>query len=135
MNYKTKQKEMMLDILKDNATKKSITTANFVKLMKDRGVKISKATIYRQFRFLEEEGIVRVFFGSDGEKHYEYIKKEACKQHLHMICRNCSKISHINCEAGQNFIGHIEEEHGFKIDKHLTMIYGICSECSDELED
>lgn len=129
MKYKTKKKDLLLDILRKNTNESAITITEFLRLIEEDGINISRATIYRQFKLLEEDESVRVFFGNDGEKRYEYVEKDACKTHLHMVCRSCNKVFHIKSIVSQHFISQIEDEDDFMVDRNLSVIYGLCRYC------
>src|SRR5487761_392168 len=71
-----------------------------------RGVNIS--TIYRTLELLEQIGMVT---------------------HVHLVCRDCGRVTEISPGAIRPLITALEEQHGFETDVgHLT-VFGRCAEC------
>lgn len=127
--YRTKQRDVVIEALKKYTIENGIGANEFVKILADEGLNVSRATIYRRLKMLESDKIVRVYMGDDGEKRYEYIDDDKCREHMHLVCRKCDKTYHIDCDSVNNFLNHIEKEHNFAVDKMQTVIYGICDEC------
>src|SRR6266404_5056927 len=74
-----------------------------------RGVNIS--TIYRTLELLEQIGMV-----TDTD-------------HVHLVCRDCDRVTEIGPDAIRPLITALEERHGFETDVgHLT-VFGRCADC------
>lgn len=126
MKYKTKQTDILLEALKE-AGLKGLTASEAVDILKDKSGDVSRATIYRKLKVFENEGVVRVV-NYKGVKRYEYVEDE-CKNHLHLICKNCKKIVHLNVEESKTFSKHVDNKHKFLIDMSKSTIYGLCDDC------
>ena len=63
------------------------------------------------------------------KKCFEYQFSSDCENHLHLICKQCGKITHLVCEETNGFIAHISLQHAFEVDKLSTTIFGLCQEC------
>ena len=97
-------------------------------LLHERGVRVSKATVYRTLRLLQEAGIIReVFHGAHGASSYEYVHAGA--HHEHMICLSCGGI----IEFGSKQLEDIQEaachEHHFTPVRHQLQVFGYCQTC------
>lgn len=126
MKYKTKQTDILIDVLREIGNN-GITANKMTEIFEDRYNDVSKATIYRKLKIFEEEGIVRVI-NKDGKKYYSLVS-DACHEHLHLICTNCNKIEHLNSKKTNEFIKYLEKKYKFEIDFSKTVIYGICEDC------
>lgn len=95
---------------------------------------IGKSTVYRLISKMCANGELVRSGGSDGKKtFYRYVNTELdCGEHFHLKCVGCGKIKHLECGLMKKLEIHIEKEHGFMLDPGLTVIYGVCAECSDK---
>lgn len=126
--YRTSKKETIVNYFKENADK--IVSSKSLVIYFD-GV-INRATIFRQLKSLEIEGIIRKNY-NDIKKEYEYQLSHDCENHLHLKCENCGQIIHLSCDIADVFVNHIYKEHGFSVNKKSTIIMGLCDNCSTKL--
>jgi len=94
-------------------------------------VDIGLATVYRVLTQFEQAGILTrsqfdgtraVFEINDGD------------HHDHLICTNCGKVVEFyepNIEKRQH---EIAKEHGYVLESHTMMLYGVCSDCTKKSE-
>ena len=86
-------------------------------------------TVYRALDFLQEEGLVHKI-----ESLNAYVGCGA-PDHNHasqfLICRVCSAAAEMNDTDIRNLIADKAADIGFKIDKEIIEVKGICSQCSD----
>ncbi|MDD3241781.1 MAG: transcriptional repressor [Bacilli bacterium] len=127
MKYNTKQKEIILNYLKNN-NKECITINEiYQKLNKEVG----KVTIYRYLEQLEKENIVNKYSLSNKESATYKFNGCLYNNHIHLMCFKCEKIIHIDCKELEE---HIKKDHNFTPDMCKTTIYGICKECENKGE-
>lgn len=126
--YNTKQRECIIEYLKDNSNKfvKAEDIENYIKKC---NLNISQATIYRTLKKLEDDEVVIVEV-KNLTKYYQYANK-SCENHYHLKCSKCGKLIHFECEDFNKIIKHIADEHKFSIDAK-SIIYGICNECKNK---
>ena len=122
--YNTNNKQLLLNVFNENKNK-TFTAIELIELLKD---KMNKATIYRQLIKLENKNEIIKFYNNKDDI-YEYQLYQHCSQHLHLKCKKCGKIIHLKCEETDGFLQHIQNHHGFSVDKETTVIYGLCKEC------
>ena len=126
--YSTKQREAILDFLK-NASQ-HITPSEILTHLKETGVGISLATVYRTLDKLCAEGVVRkMSMGDSCGSCYQYVAQSDCHSHFHLKCLECGRLIHLSCDFLANMEKHILAEHGFTISTGRTVIYGKCSAC------
>jgi Fur family ferric uptake transcriptional regulator len=91
---------------------------------KASGVNVS--TIYRTLELLEQLGLVSHTHLGHGAPRY-HLAAEA--QHVHLVCRDCGRVTEIGPDAIRPLITGLDERYGFETDVgHLT-VFGRCAEC------
>lgn len=89
-----------------------------------------KSTVYRLLSKLCEEGLLRRFRdGDESVIRYQLIRGDGCEHHLHMKCTECGVVYHLECERSHDLLGHLLDEHGFRINSGISMLYGECEKC------
>ncbi|MBO5286857.1 MAG: transcriptional repressor [Clostridia bacterium] len=127
--YSTKQREAILDFLKESNT--HLTASDIISHLKEQGVKIGVATVYRALERLERDGVVKKMVVENGAcACYQYLDGRECTSHFHLKCIHCGGLIHLSCEFLEGMEKHIYKEHGFKVSSGRTVIYGICSKCA-----
>ena len=131
--YKTKQHEELLAFLE--SVKGTHITVNAVcSYFKSHGKAIGTATVYRQLQHMVEEGIVNKYIiDANSPACFEYTggkKRDCAEPYFHCKCKDCGKLIHVRCSKLSAMQSHLLDSHGFKIDSHRTVLYGICGECS-----
>lgn len=126
--YSTRQREAVLEFLKNASC--HITPSQVLSFLKDKGISISLATVYRTLDKLCNEGVVRkMSMGDHSGSCYQYVATSDCFEHFHLKCIDCGKLIHLSCDFLANMEKHILDEHGFTISTGKTVIYGRCSTC------
>ena len=129
-DYKTKQKELILNFFIENKDK-HLTAAQVVRHLNTRDENVSTTTVYRCLEKLVKNGCVRKYFLDDKSGAcYQYIEdNKCCHEHFHLKCIECGKLLHLDCNHMQSLNEHILHHHGFLVDNSRTVLYGICDKC------
>ena len=128
MRYNTKQRQEVLELIYE-FKEQHISAEMLLEEINKRGLKISRATLYRVLDLLVEEGILTKMFIEN--------KMSACYQlcnsnnhhHFHLVCNKCGKLIHLDCDEVDNLINHIADEHDFSVDASRVVLYGLCNNC------
>ena len=127
MTYITGKKELIIDFLSDNLDR-SFTLEEICASILDGGR--GKSTVYRIVSELVEGGCVRRI--SDGRtRHctYQYIGDGRCSRHLHLKCRDCGKLIHLDEKVSHDFEKKVMVA-GFAIEEG-TLLFGRCNSCAE----
>ncbi|MEU1289111.1 Fur family transcriptional regulator [Kitasatospora sp. NPDC005856] len=89
------------------------------------GVNIS--TVYRTLELLEELGLVSHAHLGHGAPTYHLAGRH---HHLHLVCRDCEKVTETGTEIAQPLIDSLRERHGFDTDLKHFAIFGRCADCT-----
>ncbi|HET7453568.1 MAG TPA: Fur family transcriptional regulator [Thermoanaerobaculia bacterium] len=95
--------------------------------LKQRGRKISRATIYRGLELLRAAGVVgRVRVGDEG---FRYERLHAGEHHDHMICLGCGRIIEFYEPKIEELQDRVCARVGFRPVSHSHHIRGFCRDC------
>lgn len=86
---------------------------------------ISKGTVYRNLNLLAESKeitLVKV----PGENRFD----RTLTNHYHILCKCCGKVVDAPIDYISFNESKVEEETGFKIDKHSIIFEGLCEDCT-----
>ncbi len=87
--------------------------------------KVSRATVYRSIKTIEDAGLIKYIRSIHDEKIYEVIEEH----HDHMICEKCGKIIEFHNLELEELQDSICKAQGFTPKKHTMKIFGICEDC------
>ena len=92
-----------------------------------KGVKVSKASIYRALRLLLDCGLVREVYYSDGHWHYEHIYGH--QDHNHLRCLGCGEIVEFEASHLEPLEEQLSSTYGYLIISHHWEVKGYCRSC------
>ncbi len=95
--------------------------------LKARGIRGSKATVYRTLPLLAEAGILEPAILGGESKSYETTFGRA--HHDHLRCSRCGKIVEFEFEAFEMLQRALAAKHGFTLESHHHELIGTCGEC------
>ncbi len=101
--------------------------------LKEEGSDINLATVYRNLdRMCADHEIARIRLPEKEETWYRYTPRERhCEHHLHLICRRCGKVIHLDGAFMQEIENHLAQEQGFVLDCGESVLTGLCKECAE----
>ncbi len=130
--YQTKQMSALLSYLQ-TAEGVHVTVNDISQGLKEMGISLGTATIYRNLEKMAAKGIVAKYVvDSTSGACYEYLgSSEHCHKPIcyHCKCEKCGKLIHLRCHEVNALEQHILKKHGFEMNSARTVFYGICEEC------
>lgn len=128
----TKQKKLITDCLK-GCGGVHLTVEEIYNRIRVTDEQISIATVYRNLRLLEEQGVVKkVYVADDSLAYYELSENNLPHSHHHLICRSCGNIIDFEVDLLDSLEKIILETKDFSIEDHRVVFYGICSACKNK---
>ena len=90
---------------------------------------IDRVTVYRTLKLLKRYGLIDELdlMHMQGEKHY--YERRPQRDHIHMACLRCGKITELESELFDRLKGQIQRDSKFQIVVSRLEIGGYCSEC------
>ena len=89
---------------------------------------IGQATVYRTLKLLSEAGIANEVFFGDGLSRYEPNRED--EHHDHIVCTACLRQVEFHDPAIEDLQVRQAENHGFILQSHRMVLYGLCEDCS-----
>ena len=106
-----------------------IDAEELLNAMKARGLKISRATVYRNLDLLVESGLARKSrLGGRGHL-YEHV--HGGQQHDHLVCTGCGRVVEFVSPGIAALQAEICRAHGFVPTRHTLQISGLCNRCAE----
>ena len=121
----TVQRQIVLDAVKKLNTHPSIE--EIYAFVHDEHPSISKSTVYRNLKHLEEGGSLRYISIPDGPSRYD----STCSNHYHFRCKGCEKIFDVEIAYLQGINDLVQSLHGFDVGEHDVVFTGLCTTCKN----
>ena len=99
--------------------------------LRQKGSKVSKASIYRNIPLILECGLIKEVWHEDGHMHYEAFYGQ--NPHCHLRCLQCGQVIEFFAEDLENTKKRLESQYGYKILDHRLDMSGYCSKCQENL--
>jgi Fur family ferric uptake transcriptional regulator len=95
--------------------------------LKRRGIRGSKATVYRTLPLLAEAGILQPAVLAGESRSYETTFGR--HHHDHLLCGRCGKVIEFEFEAFEILQREVATRYGFRLDAHHHELIGTCPDC------
>lgn len=99
---------------------------------KEKGLRISRDTVYRTIPLLLESGIIQKSVGEGKREFYELIGKEG--HHDHMICISCGNIIEFHCQEIEDLQEKIVKKYQASLVFHDHRLFVHCKSCVQDLK-
>jgi Fur family ferric uptake transcriptional regulator len=100
---------------------------HLVEALRRRGIRGSRASVYRTLPLLVEAGILQEAVIAGDVRTYEPALGR--EHHDHIVCVRCGKVVEFHYEAFDVLEREVAARHGFRLEGHLHQLVGRCSEC------
>ena len=129
-SYTTTSRTKIMEYLQEN-TNRTVNVHDISVYLKEQNSEVNKTTIYRYLEKLAQEGSILKYPAPKGEMaSFQYIRKgHECDKHLHLKCKKCGGIIHLECDFMDEILKHIYEKHGFELQCDKSILYGVCEKC------
>ena len=128
--YHTKTKELIIEYIKANKERR-FRAGEIYYYLKGMGKEVNLTTIYRNLDRMEEENILMKYKTAENDSAtYQYVEPHGnCHEHLHLQCKNCGKIIHLEGELMEQIKEFLHTDHGFVLDCPGSSLVGLCGDC------
>lgn len=127
MTYNTEKRAAIIAFFSERASEAFSLDEVCARLLPDGH---GKSTVYRLASKLVEEGVLRKIT-EQSSRHctYQYIGGTGCSEHLHLKCRECGRLIHLDEDSTRSLEERLLFAEGFTLDEK-TLIFGKCSDCN-----
>lgn len=112
----------------ETSNKRHLSAEDVYKTFLQRGEEISLATIYRVLTQFEGAGLVCRRHFEGGQSVFELNRGG---HHDHLVCVKCGKVVEFVEETIEERQRTIARKHGFTLEDHSLVIYGMCADCRE----
>ena len=103
------------------------TAADLLAAAHRQGIRIGRATLFRNLELLVELEMLERLDLPTGE--HAYVRCAPEQHHHHVVCRNCGRSAEIEDSGLQSVVSEISRRSGYRIDTHRLELFGLCPEC------
>lgn len=121
----TAPRQKILAIL-EASDKRHLSAEDVYRNLLSNGDEIGLATVYRVLTQFEGAGLVVRHHFETGQSVFE-LNRGA--HHDHLVCIKCDKVVEFMEPAIEDRQMAIAKEHGFTLEDHSLVIYGLCPDC------
>ena len=126
MKYNTERKSEIIALLSAGGAPMSIEEICGKILSDGKG----KSTVYRIVSELVLEGSLKKIADSKTRRvTYQYLEKKKCKEHLHLKCKSCDKLFHLDKTTSELIISSLKSNAIFHLDP-TEILSGVCQGCA-----
>lgn len=98
--------------------------------LKRKGLRVSRASVYRTLPLLVESGMLREVHSSEKHSHYEHVFGH--QHHDHLVCTKCGRTMDFLEPRIEELQDLICKAHDFHPTSHKLEITGVCSSCASK---
>lgn len=110
----------------EKSEERHLSAEDVYKVLLNAGDDVGLATVYRVLTQFEDAGLLTRHHFESGKAVFELNEGE---HHDHIVCVKCGKVEEFFDEEIERRQKEAAESHGFKMQEHSLMIYGICNDC------
>ncbi len=92
-----------------------------------QGLKVSRATLYRNLDLMADLGFVRKYRLGTSRFHYEHV--HAGQRHDHLVCTECGRVAEFVSPGIVAMQKAICSAHDFDPEEHTLQIHSVCTDC------
>ena len=85
---------------------------------------ISLATVYRNLKLLESEGLILKITTEDSDRYDGHTQS-----HYHLMCDGCKRVVDLNIKSGFDLNELPDSEFHGEIRSHALLFFGLCKDC------
>ncbi|MEK6766473.1 MAG: Fur family transcriptional regulator [Planctomycetota bacterium] len=126
LSYTYERQHILKEILETSNTIKHFPIDRLYNNLQSKRNRISKSTLYRTIKLLEDSRIVKKTDIAPDRYVYEIVEQYNIG---HIVCLKCKNIIEINNRETKKIVNHICREKRFQYKTHTFEIKGYCDKC------
>lgn len=124
LKYTSERRTLLLAIL---GTQEHFEPDDLLVSLRQEGIRVGKATIYRTLPLLVDCGVLRRAYLGGNRGYYEHSLGPT--PHDHMICRHCGRVVEFDSTDLLQLRESLASAAGFQAIAHRFQILGLCGQC------
>lgn len=128
MTYNTDRRNEIIKLL-SSEDGRSFTTEEICRLILTDG---GKSTVYRIIADLTAKGIIKKLSDPNTRRvRYQYLGERSCSEHLHLKCKGCERLIHLDKATSEIIMRCIKSSDSFTLDP-TEILGGFCRLCQGQ---
>jgi Fur family ferric uptake transcriptional regulator len=107
-----------------------VSVEDVAERVRERGVAVGTATIYRTLDLLVRSGLVRAYDFGEGFRRFALAERGGPWGRY--VCTSCGRTDEFSNDRLERVIGLLAEEVAFRPHHHRLEVYGLCRACQQE---
>jgi Fur family ferric uptake transcriptional regulator len=104
-----------------------LSLAELAQSLRQRGVTVHKATLYRELNFFLDQGLIHKVDFKDATPRFEYLAEA---HHHHVVCVTCKQVEDIADDRQLvAWEQSVKQKTKFTILSHTLELFGLCKKC------
>ena len=124
----TIQRRLILDTLQ--SLDSHPTAEELLARVQESDPSIHLSTVYRNLRWLEEEGLIQARVFND-DRRTERFDPAVSGEHYHFVCTRCNRVIEFNNLLVNAVKAQFELHSGAQVDFGNVVLYGLCADCRE----
>jgi Fur family ferric uptake transcriptional regulator len=106
----------------------AISAVELEDLLRKRGERTARATIYRVLDLLVERGLVERVVVNQGQARFERVELDG-HHHHHLVCDRCGELVAFSDPGLERAISRLSDRIGVRVESHEVTLRGACGRC------
>jgi len=124
----TPQRAALLSIIQESS--EHLDAEEIHRRARDRGERVSLATVYRTLELLKKLRLVDELHLWDEHHHYE---SRMAQEHCHLLCRVCGGVTELSGSIVKQMKSLAGRDNGFRVEHSQIDFEGTCERCQNRL--
>ena len=123
----TPQRRLLLSIMREAG--RHLDAKELYRRASERDPNISLATVYRNLRVFEKQGLINERHLWQGRCYYEM---KRLGEHQHLVCEACGQVIEFESPLIRKLVAEVQHKNNFSVTKVELYLEGHCHKCKDE---
>ena len=123
----TPQRRLLLSVMQEAG--RHLDAKELYRRASERDPNISLATVYRNLRVFEEQGLI-------DERHLGqtrcYYEMKHLGEHQHLVCQACGQVIEFESSLIRKLVAEVQRKNNFSVTKVELYLEGHCHKCKEE---
>jgi len=123
----TPQRRLLLSIMREAG--KHLDAKEVYRRASERDPNISLATVYRNLRVFEKQGLINERHLGQARCYYEMRR---LGEHQHLVCEACGQVIEFESPLLRKLVAEVQRKSNFSVTKVEVYLKGYCHKCKEE---
>jgi len=123
----TTQRRLLLNVMQEAET--HLDAKELYRRASEKNASISLATVYRNLRLFQEQGLI-------DERHLGqmrcYYEMKHLGEHQHLVCQRCGQVIDFESPLIRKLVAEVQRKNNFSVTRVELYLEGYCHKCKEE---